>query len=80
MGILDFKATQHNKYLRASIISFFSELIGWIVFGTILLNMGIEKGVSPEAQINALIEIAVYCLGGAVGGFVTMKWFNGTVR
>lgn len=75
--IFDFKATQHNHAFKASAISFVSEMMGWLVFGNILINMGTFSGAITEtAQLIALLQITTYCFGGFWGGYLTMKFYN----
>lgn len=73
LGVIDFKATQHNKAGLASVIGFISEYAGYIVFYFIISAPGVLEGDNWE---RALVELGVYCLGGAIGNYSTMKFFK----
>ena len=66
IGIIDFKATQHNQAFRAAGIGLIGELLGYlVVFYIISFNL--------DNPVQAIIEIFSYCSGGAVGAYYTIK-------
>jgi len=68
LGIIDFKATQHNQAFKAAGVGFASEVIGFIIFYMIITTPG--NADNPE---KAILEILAYCLGGAVGAYYMIK-------
>jgi len=66
LGVIDFKATQHNKAFKAATVGFIGEILGYlVVFYIISFNL--------SNPVQAIIEIFSYCLGGAVGAYITIK-------
>ena len=68
LGIIDFKATQHNQAFKAAGVGLASEVIGFVVFYMIITTPG-----NIENPVKAIIEILAYCLGGAVGAYYMIK-------
>lgn len=67
LGIIDFKATQHNKAFLAAFVGFVGEIIGLMTFFFII-------AWNLENPKQAIIEAVSYCLGGAVGAYLTIKY------
>ena len=75
-GIYEFKFTQHNKAFLASAIQLFSGFAGWVVFAYIITAPGVINSNWNDAKTWAIVEILFYELGGALGSYLTIKYYK----